>query len=124
MTNKTFTKQNYINIESRRKDGTPVRTPVWFAEEGGALHVWTQANSGKAKRIRRNDRIRITPCQADGTPLDEWAEARAEAEASSEALQRVQSLLRKKYGIAFLFFKWMGRKHNYTELRIYPKDSV
>jgi uncharacterized protein len=124
MTNKTFIKQNYINIESHRKDGTPVRTPVWFAEEDGALRVWTQANSGKAKRIRRNAQVRIAACKADGTPLSEWQEARAEADDSPESLQRVQSLLRRKYGVMFLLFKWMGRKANYTELRIYPKGSA
>ena len=121
MTNKTFIKQNYINIESLRKDGTPVRTPVWFAEEGGVLHVWTRRNSGKAKRIRRNAQIRIAACKADGTPLSEWEESRAETDSSPESLQRDQSQLRKKYGVLFLLFKWMGRKHNHTELRIYPK---
>ncbi len=120
MTLDAFTKQNYLVIESYRKNGTAVRTPVWFVEEGGVLYVWTLADSGKAKRIRRNGRIRIAPCTASGTPLGEWVEAQAEADASPEALAHVQALMRRKYGLAFLFFRLLGRGRAYTALAIRP----
>lgn len=113
-----FTSHKYLNIESYRKDGTPVRTPVWFAHEGEALYVWTQANSGKAKRIRRSGNVRIAPCRADGALLGDWVEAHAQADASPEALQRVQALMRRKYGLAFLFFRLIGRGRAYTSLKI------
>jgi len=121
MTLDAFSGHKYLVIESYRKDGTAVRTPVWFAQEGETLYVWTQADSGKAKRIRREGRIRIAPCKADGTPLGEWIEARAQADASLEALRHVQTIMRQKYGLAFLFFRWMGRKHQFTALKIFPK---
>jgi uncharacterized protein len=47
-----FVGQKYLNLESIKRDGTPVRTPVWFAEEEDVLHVYTLANAGKVKRIR------------------------------------------------------------------------
>ena len=49
-----FVGQRYLNLESFKRDGTPVQTPVWFAEEHGVLYVYTLANAGKVKRIRRN----------------------------------------------------------------------
>jgi PPOX class probable F420-dependent enzyme len=117
----TFARQKYLSIESYRKDGTAVRTPVWFAQEGETLYVWTRADSGKAKRIRREGRIRIAPCKADGTLLGEWIEARAQADASPEALAHVQALMRRKYGLAFLFFRLLGRGRAYTALVIRPQ---
>ncbi len=120
MTQDLFAKHSYLNIESFRKDGRAVRTPVWFAAEGDSLYVWTQADSGKAKRIRRSGQIRIAPCRADGSLLGEWIEAQARADASPEALQHVQTLLRRKYGLAFLFFRLLGRGRRYTALEIRP----
>lgn len=114
----TFTRYSYLNLETYRKDGTPVRTPVWFVREGETLYVWTQYDSGKAKRIRREGRVRIAPCKVDGTLLGDWVEARAEADASPEALEHVQRLMRRKYGLAFLFFRLLGRGRRYTALRI------
>ena len=57
-----FAGQRYLNLESYKRDGTPVQTPVWFAEEEGVLYVYTLANAGKVKRIRRDPHIRIAPC--------------------------------------------------------------
>lgn len=114
----SLTSHKYLNLETYRKNGMPVRTPVWFVREGDALHVWTQANSGKAKRIRRNGRVRIAPCRVDGALLGDWVEAHARADASPEALQHVQALMRRKYGLAFLFFRFIGRGRAYTTLKI------
>ncbi|MBL6961779.1 MAG: PPOX class F420-dependent oxidoreductase, partial [Anaerolineales bacterium] len=54
-----FNNQNYITIETFRKSGIGVRTPVWFAKDENAFYVWTEANSGKAKRIRRDGAVKI-----------------------------------------------------------------
>jgi len=72
-----FTNQKYLNLESVKRDGTPVQTPVWFAEEHGVLYVYTLANAGKVKRIRRNPRIRIAPCTMRGKVVGPWVEAEA-----------------------------------------------
>ena len=64
-----FVGQRYLNLESFKRDGTPVQTPVWFAEEQGVLYVYTLANAGKVKRIRRNPRIRIAPCTMRSTVI-------------------------------------------------------
>jgi PPOX class probable F420-dependent enzyme len=120
-----FDHQQYLNLETYRKDGSAVRTPVWFVREGDSLYVWTQANSGKAKRIRRNGRVRIAPSKAEGTPLGEWLDARAEADDSPAALAHVQTLMRRKYGLAFRGFQMMGKLQNarYTRLKITPDEA-
>ncbi len=94
-------RRKYLNIETFRKNGQGVRTPVWFAEgpENGAaekLYVYSTADSGKAKRIRNNGRVRVAPCDVRGKLLGEWVEARAEIVTGAEAEHGMQ-LLNKKY---------------------------
>ncbi len=120
-----FDNHQYFNIETFRKSGVGVRTPVWFVREGEALYVWTQANSGKAKRIRNNPRVRVAPCTASGELLGAWVEAHAEADASPEALQHVQQLMTAKYGLAYRGFQVMGKlqRAQHTTLKITFPDQ-
>lgn len=67
----------YIALETFRKSGEGVVTPVWVTAESGKFYVWTLANSGKAKRIRNNGRVRIAISDARGNPKSEWVEAKA-----------------------------------------------
>jgi uncharacterized protein len=92
-----FIDQRYLNLESFKRDGTPVQTPVWFAEEQGVLYVYTLANAGKVKRIRRNPRIRIAPCTMRGTVTRPWVEAEATIVDATTAAHG-HALLRHKYG--------------------------
>ncbi len=54
-----FAGQKYLNLETFKKNGTGVKTPVWFAEDPSAgldssdakLYVYTIGVSGKVKRI-------------------------------------------------------------------------
>ena len=91
----------YINLETFRKNGQGVRTPVWFAgepEQGPSekLYVYSTADSGKAKRIRNNPRVRVAPCDMRGKLLGEWIDARAEIVTGEEA-EHGMKLLNKKY---------------------------
>jgi menaquinone-dependent protoporphyrinogen oxidase len=86
----------YLSLTSYKRDGTPVATPVWFAELGGKLLVETDANSGKAKRIRRNPDVRIAICTASGRLRGAHAQAVAELLPESHVSQAEQ-LIRRKY---------------------------
>ncbi|WP_448591557.1 PPOX class F420-dependent oxidoreductase [Thermoflexus hugenholtzii] len=121
-----FEGHRYLNLETFRKNGEGVKTPVWFVRDGNTLYVWTLADSGKARRIRRNGRVRIAPCTASGDLLDDWIMARAEVDGSPEALRHVTRLMRSKYGIAFLLFEWMGRlrRARHTTLRIRVEEGT
>jgi uncharacterized protein len=51
-----------------RKSGQPVSTPVWFAILDDRIHVFTDNESGKVKRIRNNPRVTLAPSDLRGRP--------------------------------------------------------
>ncbi len=97
-----FQNQRFMALETYRKNGAPVMTPVGFVQEGDALLIRTLANSWKVKRIRANNRVRIVPSDGRGQPLGEWVDATATIlDAASSA--QVRPLILAKYG-----FIWRG----------------
>lgn len=115
-----FEKQQYLNIETFRKNGQGVKTPVWFVQEGEALHIWTEMTSGKAKRIRHNPQVNVVPCKSAGEPLGEWMPATAQVDGSPAALKHLVRLMRKKYGLLFLALRALNqmRGGKYTALSV------
>ena len=99
-----FAGQKYLNLETFKKSGDGVKTPVWFAADPSAgldsnvakLYVYTIGVSGKVKRIRNNGRVRIAPCNMRGEVRGEWVEAHAEIVTGEEAASGMR-LLNKKY---------------------------
>jgi len=99
-----FAEQNYLNLETFKKNGDGVKTPVWFAADpandlatdAARLYAYTIGNSGKVKRIRNNSRVRIAPCDMGGKLLGDWVEACAEIITGAEA-EYGDRLLNKKY---------------------------
>ena len=99
-----FAEQKYLNLETFKKTGDGVKTPVWFAADpsasldssGAKIYAYTIGVSGKVKRVRNNPRVKIAPCSMRGKVLGEWVEARAEIITGEEAVRGVQ-LLNKKY---------------------------
>ena len=111
-----FTNQNYISLETYRKNGQAVRTPVWFAESDGQLYVYTLADAGKAKRLRNNSRVKIAPCDMRGRVTGEWHDAQARFVQGEEAA-RANALLDHKY--------WMKKFFNFTsKLRRTPRVMI
>ena len=93
--------RKYVNVETFRKSGKSVRTPVWFAGEPAEgvpeeLYVYSTTDSGKAKRIRNNARTRVAPCDVRGNVQGDWIEARAEVVTGKDAEHGMQ-LLNTKY---------------------------
>ena len=97
--NNQFTKQKYINLETFRRNGEGVKTPVWFVEDEAYLYVTTEAASGKAKRIRNNRKVNVAPCKMDGKLAGAWVPAEACELTDPMDLLRVNSLFNKKYGL-------------------------
>jgi PPOX class probable F420-dependent enzyme len=93
-----FADQKYINLQTFRKNGTSVATPVWFAEGGGELYVYTLANSGKMKRLRNNRRVRIAVSDLRGNLKGEWVDGEARLLDAAEAAKG-NRLLTKKYSL-------------------------
>ena len=106
-----FHKHQYIALDTFRKTGEVVRTPVWFAQDGDRLFVWTQAQSGKAKRIRRSGRVRVAPSDQVGKPLGEFVDAQAVvAPYGSDLYEYGNRLMDKKYGLMKKAFEVMNPK--------------
>ena len=99
-----FDQQPYLNLETFRKNGNGVKTPVWFVKDNDTLYVRTVANSGKIKRIRNQQRVQIAPCKVDGVLLGEWVEASASLVNDPEIDHKVDRLLGKKYGLIKTLF--------------------
>ncbi|QQS45556.1 MAG: PPOX class F420-dependent oxidoreductase [Acidobacteriota bacterium] len=114
-----FSDQKYLNLESFRRDGQGIQTPVWFAERGGVFYAYTLADSFKVKRIRNNPRVRIAPCDFRGKVTGEWIEASAKILDQSED-RRVQELLDRKYGLIKRIANFINRfrDRNYAYLAI------
>jgi len=110
-----FAGHKYLNLESYRRDGSAVLTPVWFAEDQGVFYIYSLADAGKIKRIRRNPQVRIAPCNFRGDLLGTWVEGKARILESVEA-SRGDELLDKKYG-------WQRKLGNFWR-RFVPKERA
>ena len=104
-----FEGENVISLETYRRNGEPVRTPVWFLEENGTLYVHTDDSTGKVKRIRRNPKVRVAPSYFRGKPKAEYIEARAELETNPGTVKEYYSQIYKKYGLQGTLTKFVQR---------------
>ncbi len=97
-----FRGHNYLSLETFRRTGVGVRTPVWFAEKDGELLLYTLADSGKVKRIRNNPRVRIAPSDMRGKLLGDWSDAAARFLEGEDA-RCANDALNRKYWLKRLF---------------------
>jgi PPOX class probable F420-dependent enzyme len=104
-----FQNQTYINLETFRKDGTGIKTPVWFAQDDDLLYVRTVADSWKVKRVRNNPQVKVVPCKAQGQPLGEWVAAQAWQINDPAREKEVNALFNRKYGLQKRAFDAMGK---------------
>ena len=102
-----FRGQPYLNLETYKRSGQAVPTPVWFVEHEDHLYVRTIAYSGKVKRVRNNPQVRVAPCDARGELLGEWSAGQARV-ASPEKSAAVNQLLGRKYGLRKRLFDLMN----------------
>ncbi len=93
-----FSEQDYINLETYKKDRTGVKTPVWFVTDRDTIYVITREKTGKVKRIKNNSTVRICPCSFNGTPKGNWVSGTA-TKVQGEEERKAISLRKKKYGI-------------------------
>lgn len=126
-----FNGQEFLSLETFRKNGIGVKTPLWFAQEGEHFYVWTMTESGKVKRIRNNPQAKIAPCKRMGEVTGEWVTAEATIDNSAAAVRHVEQLLRQKLGLIFALFKvvdglidwWKGARRTCVIISWNPSDS-
>ena len=101
--------RRYISLTTFKRDGTQVSTPVWVvSDDGKRLLVWSAAKTWKVRRIRRNPRVLVAPANFRGKERG----ARIEAAARVIEHQRIDELLRQKYGWQKRALEWFNRRSN------------
>jgi uncharacterized protein len=113
--------EKYINLETYRKSGQGVRTPVWFVEmingDGSVLYVRTSDDTGKYKRVRNNPSVQIAPCNMRGSVKGNWVKGEARI-ADEEEKVKVFKMLEKKYGIIYKMTRVFLSGKNYVVIAI------
>jgi PPOX class probable F420-dependent enzyme len=101
----TLAKGKYISLTTYRKDGTPVATPVWLAQDGDGLVVVTEPSSGKAKRLRNSGRVLVAPCDMRGRLRGDGIAGTATLQDAAGTAATLE-LLRRRYGIQARLAFW------------------
>lgn len=121
-----FAQAKHLNLETFRKTGVGVRTPVWFAQDVShtapsrtVFYIYSEAGAGKVKRIRNNSNVRVAPCTFRGAIRGTWIQGRARILDEYEAAHG-QKLLTQKYGLLKIVGDFFSRlmRHRQTVIAV------
>ena len=99
----------YIALETFRKSGEAVKTPVWTVAQDGKLLVWTQGDSWKVKRARNNRQVRVAKCDMRGNTEGPWVEGVvASISDDREQKRAMRGHLRRKYPFMFSILSFIA----------------
>ncbi|HEY8087955.1 MAG TPA: PPOX class F420-dependent oxidoreductase [Polyangiaceae bacterium] len=116
--------ETYVSLETFRKDGSGVKTPVWAAPLDGTLVVFCAGDSFKVKRLRNDPRCRLAGCDVRGKVHGDWHDGTGRVIDDSAHVTRILAALRAKYGLLFAvtdFFSALTgkkKKRAYLELTL------
>jgi uncharacterized protein len=88
--------EEYVSLETVRKNGSKAARPIWIAPVGNKLVVVTQSDSWKVKHIRNNPSVRLATCNASGGDVGEYIEATARV-IEGEAMADAKAAINGKY---------------------------
>jgi PPOX class probable F420-dependent enzyme len=60
-----FGEATFVSLETYRRNGQAITTPLWCGVEDGRLLVWTPRDSMKVRRARRNPAGRIAELRSE-----------------------------------------------------------
>lgn len=106
-----LSEMKYINLETYKKNGQPVRTPVWFVIYNKKIYFRTDSNSGKVKRIMNNQNVSIAACDLLGKIKAEWIKGAAKI-ANDVDPETINTLINKKYSFMQSFIRIMYKLRN------------
>ncbi len=98
--------KKYINVETYKRNGEPVQTPVWFFVKDDKIFVVTRSKTGKMKRIKNNPKVRIAECTIKGHVTGRWTNGTATVLDGTETGEAVKAR-NKKYGLAARVMKFL-----------------
>ena len=100
--------QKYISLETYRKNGNPVRTPVWFVIKDDLIYVVTRSQTGKVKRLKNNLEVKFALCDIKGKVSGTWISGTAAILDDSQTAEAVK-WRDKKYGFMAKIAKFMSK---------------
>ena len=61
----------YLSLNTQKRDGSYVNTPVWFAADktDSIYYVFSAKDAGKVKRLKNFSTASIAPCTVSGKTL-------------------------------------------------------
>lgn len=95
---KTLENARYILFGTRKKNGSIVDTPVWFAVDQQDYYIFSAGDAGKVKRLRNFADSRIAPCTVIGKPLGDFINTQASIISDPKVIAYAHQKLLKKYG--------------------------
>ena len=110
-------REAYISLATFRRSGKAVETPVWFAGRDGKFYVFTEAKSGKVKRLRNDNRIRVAPCSVRGRIRGDWTDGHGRRIEDASIESAAYDVLRAKYGWQMRLLDFFSRRAGRIEGR-------
>jgi uncharacterized protein len=113
-----FENESYLNLETYRKNNYPIVTPVWFILKDNDIFVVTKEKTGKVKRLKNNNVVRVAPCNYRGASKGTWVTGTAHFVDSQETSD-ILKMRGKKYGIKAKIASLLSiRKGNYVVIAV------
>ena len=89
---------SYISLETFKRNGDGVKTPVWCAPVGDEIAVFTEGSAFKVKRLGRDPKVRVARCDVRGKILGSWHQGTGRVVVSAKEEKSAYEALHKKYG--------------------------
>lgn len=113
-----FRDGKYVSLETFKKNGVGVKTPVWYVLHEGKFYIYTEADSWKVKRIRNNSRVQLAPCDMRGNVEGAFLDGRAQIISGDEE-KMADRLLDQKYFFKKIFnFTTKINRHKRAMIRV------
>jgi PPOX class probable F420-dependent enzyme len=116
--------ERYVSLETFRKDGSGVKTPVWAAPLEGHLVVLTLGTSYKVKRLRNNPQVRLAACDLRGRVRGEWHDGTALILEDPARIALAHGAIRRKYGYLSAMTDFFARLAGRIDRRAYLEISL
>jgi PPOX class probable F420-dependent enzyme len=114
----------YINLLSFKRDGNGVETPVWAAPLDGKLVIFTNRDSYKVKRVRRNPKVRVARCDGRGKLLGPWIDGTCTIAEDPSRHARIMDALNAKYGWQIRVLNFFSTLSGRAKRRAYLEVTI
>jgi len=119
---KELENEKYINLETYRKNGKTVHTPVWFVISDDLIQVITREKTGKVNRLKNNPKVKFAKCGFKGELKGDWHSGVSKF-FDDDQVQKILKLRKKKYGFFSTFIAALSKsKGDYVGFSITPEQ--